>query len=339
LTRASDSSRLERRSERTLKLASMSMADLLHGASRGRYPSGFQMHCRLAIAGAWLMLFCTSATARVVLLTCRDGGSDVVQAFGRRVKGLGLCDLDKACDGICTFNAPYVHGLRCALVGGPDCSAGPCVTPRRAATTMLGRHCPDPIPRYAISLTAGRHRRTFNKGRVVVRCLPAKHCTTTTSTLPPGIPDLTGEWTVTETDSTDTCTVPPDPDFVALYPHYQLILTQVGIDLLACGFAGETTVSGEGFTVDSGDCCSIRNYNFAHQLTATLPGSNGIARVTDEWEFSPAGPRGGPIVCTQTAHAVMFRVAHPCQQDADCFESDGCTRCVAGNCVLAVGCR
>src|SRR5437016_3629099 len=101
LTRASDSSRLERRSERTLKLASMSIADLLHGASRGRHPrrqtpSGFQMHCRLAIAGAWLMLFCTSATARVVLLTCRDGGSDVVQAFGRRVKGLGLCDLDKA---------------------------------------------------------------------------------------------------------------------------------------------------------------------------------------------------------------------------------------------------
>jgi hypothetical protein len=51
----------------------------------------------LAVAAALLVVLAASASAQVVKIRCRDGGADVVEAFGRRVKKFGLCDLDRTC--------------------------------------------------------------------------------------------------------------------------------------------------------------------------------------------------------------------------------------------------
>jgi len=273
------------------------------------------------------------AAAQPVRLTCWDGQSTgVLHAFGHRVK-VDWCDLDRACDGRCMGDARTPREVRCFLrIGGLTCSAH---GPEPDATSLPYPGCP---ANFLIPLTKQlkTHRVLLSNGRVAVRCLPARQCptTTTTSTLPPGIPDLTGDWIVSEVDASDDCTPSPGFDFSM---DHRLKMFQLGTDVVAFGdiINGNGMVSPDGFALDEPDCCSTRVYNFGVHLSGTIPSASGVASLTLEWTFSHLGPAGAPPLCHRTAHAVMLRVPVPCTRDEDCINMDVCSRCEAGNCALA----
>ena len=273
------------------------------------------------------------AVAQPVRLTCWDGQSTgILHAFGHRVK-VDWCDLDGACDGRCMGDARTPREVRCFLrIGGLTCSAH---GPEPDATSLPYPGCP---ANFLIPLTKQlkTHRVLLSNGRVAVRCLPARQCptTTTTSTLPPGIPDLTGDWIVSELDASDDCTPSPGVDFSM---DHRLKMFQLGTDVVAFGdiINGNGTVSPDGFALDEPDCCSTRVYNFGVHLSGTIPSASGVASLTLEWTFSHLGPSAGPPLCHRTAHAVMSRVPVPCTRDEDCINMDVCSRCEAGNCALA----
>jgi hypothetical protein len=185
----------------------------------------------------------------------------------------------------------------------------------------------------------------------MVRCRASTQCTpTTTTTLPPDIPDLTGEWTLIELDATDDCpaAVKTTP-FAFLPEHHTVRVLQDGTRLFHCGgdvlvtqFAG-SEVTADGFTFDTGDCCGWGNrdinFNVGQTLSATLPAENGTASVTQQWRISAGGPPGGPLVCTRTSHAVMSRIVHRCDVDEQCLDFGGCHRCIGGICLPAPECR
>ena len=243
------------------------------------------------------------------------------------------CDLDRACDGRCMGDARTPREVRCFLrIGGLTCSAH---GPEPDATSLPYPGCP---ANFLIPLTKQlkTHRVLLSNGRVAVRCLPARQCptTTTTSTLPPGIPDLTGDWIVSELDASDDCTPSPGVDFSM---DHRLKMFQLGTDVVAFGdiINGNGMVSPDGFALDEPDCCSTRVYNFGVHLSGTIPSASGVASLTLEWTFSHLGSAGAPPLCHRTAHAVMLRVPVPCTRDEDCINMDVCSRCEAGNCALA----
>jgi len=245
---------------------------------------------------------------------------------------VGWCDLDRSCDGICTVVVPSPHDVRCYVLFGGSCGGG-------GGPEVGSPVVPVCNASVAIPLTDVRPRRTLFAGRVVARCRPPASgaCpATTTTTLPPGVPDLTSDWIVSELDASDDCLVPPSFDFST---QHSLSLYQLGTALGTLGDAvninTEGAVSPDGFTLDSGDCCATQNYDYAQRVSGTLPSPTGVAWLTEEWTFSRLGSPGGAPVCRRTAHAVMVRVPHPCTRDTDCLVPNPCSRCVAGNCVLA----
>jgi hypothetical protein len=68
--------------------------------------------------GALLALvFVTARLALAIRVTCEDGGKAMIAGFGRRFVSGSVCDIDRSCDGICTF-ALNVPCMRCWLGRG-----------------------------------------------------------------------------------------------------------------------------------------------------------------------------------------------------------------------------
>ncbi len=202
-----------------------------------------------------------------IRITCEDGGRQgSVDGFGRW-RRLAICDLDLSCDGICTVAVLSPRDARCLLVDPRPCELrGP--QPTEAADA--GADCNRQFPGNGIPVGASRSQRTFFGGRVTVRCRPSGQCTpTTTTTLPPGIPDLTGQWTLIGLDATDDCpaAVESIPAFTRFPEHHTMQLLQDGTRLFHCGseiFATQFAVSdvtADGFTFDTGECCSVGDGN------------------------------------------------------------------------------
>jgi len=188
----------------------------------------------------------------------------------------------------------------------------------------------------------GRRVVRYGRLRYVYRCRPARDCAaTTTTTLPPGVPDLNGDWTLTRLVARDTC---PEP----LASGGSLAIQQVGgrVALCGSGFINpvESTVSAGGFAVDSGPCCGVSSprfglYAYREQLSAFAPLGADELTVTEDWSFTPDGSPYGRSPCEFVATSALRRVRRPCVTDADCYQTDACSRCRGGACRKYVDCR
>jgi hypothetical protein len=212
--------------------------------------------------------------AAVFHVWCHDGGAGVtVQRGSRRLRTTGdssVCDVDQACDGVCTFVIDQAY-LPCYLgLCSSDDVAGvgnnampPCPSSytlhQPYAVDIMGRRSRTRVVRYP------RNRRV--PARVaVLHCLRGRRAdcaATTTTTLPPGLPDLTGDWTRTVTGSGSNC--PPEVDafltsLVTSVPNVGALQMGTGINTCAAGAVSAGidpisggTVSSEGFVLkDSG---------------------------------------------------------------------------------------
>ena len=201
--------------------------------------------CSLLVA---LVVFVHSPAAAVtVRITCRDGNPKArVVSKGHHRKLTNVCDLDGAADGVCTF---YSEGtvLKCAINGGSGCqdvsdesSAPPCPFSSQPIALPLG-HSGHAAKRIRIIKNG-----VYPSDRFIMRCLPSRQpeSTTTTTTLP-GVPSLSGVWTLVDNDLAEGC--PPGAQTPTLGPS--IIMQQTGTSLAACAmgylnFTGETSKAG-----------------------------------------------------------------------------------------------
>ena len=298
------------------------------------------------LAGAVLSLvFVVPRAVLAIRVTCEDGGSAVIAGFGRRFASGGTCDIDHSCDGICTF-ALNVPCMRCRLGRGcpnPDVAAAECLDHTEPP-------CPSNIRTLAVPAFAARHparpgRRTVRIGgrRLALTCRPQRACAATTSTtVPPGIQDLSGDWTIIDQVVSADC--PPGVAEHFPGPH-PLRIEQTGTELRACAdgdlpFYDGGAVSPSGFTLATGNCCGVSNgdqlFDFSRTLSGTLPAGAGGIAVTDRWSFSE---ERGPVTCSRTATGTLVADSVPCAAQKDCTQRDACTRCEAGSCRRIPACR
>jgi hypothetical protein len=273
---------------------------------------------------------------------CRDGGDAEFRGFGRRVKAAGMCDVDRRCDGFCTFavNAPCL--VRCRLERGcrsPDTAYAIC-NPDFAAP------CPSSVP--TVAVRAGERKRvTIGRTTFALRCEPGDACSsTTTTTLPDGVPDLTGDWVLAEFLTADTC---PSGTSVRFVRGHVLRLEQAGSVLRGCldqfgNFHDGGTVSPSGFVLRTGKCCSIvgdgLSFDYATEISGSVPSAPGGLPVSHRVDFFPfpSGPGADPV-CGVAAAGLMSRAGPFCSLDAECTVLDACTRCIEHTCIRLRGCR
>jgi len=183
--------------------------------------------------------------------------------------------------------------------------------------------------------------------RLVLACRATLGCatSTTTTTLLP-IPDLTGDWTITNMAVADSC--PPAVGAFFATPTNTLRLAQDGMRLRGCvdglAFHEGGAVSASSFDLDTGNHLEIilqgYDYDFSRHLSGTLPATAGQIALMQRWSFTP-GPQApsGATACTRTVTGVMTAVAPPCTTDLDCIDRDACARCVGGVCRWLPECR
>jgi len=270
----------------------------------------------------------------------------VARGFGRHFRSVVFCDIDQRCDGICTFSL-NAHCMACRLGHG-------CPSPDsfvEACTDNSEFPCASDFPTFAIAAGARKpahiHRK-FRRIHLVLTCLAATDCaaSSTTTTLPP-LPDLTGDWTITNTAVDDSCAPAVGDRFAA--PTNALRLARDGNSLQGCAdglaFHEGGTVSGSSFDLDTGKHLEIillgsYDYDYSRHLSGTLPVTGGQVAVMQRWSFTPgrqAPP--GATACTRSVTGVMTAVAPPCTSDLDCIDQDACARCVAGACRWLPDCR
>jgi hypothetical protein len=275
-------------------------------------------------------------------LVCRDGGDAVARGFGRHFLSAAFCDIDRRCDGICTFSL-NPHCVACRLGHG-------CPSPDSFEVTCFEQYefpCASAFPTLAISVRAGKPARARRR-HLVLTCRPARDCasSTTTTTLQ-GFPDLTGDWTITNMTVADDC--PPAVGARFATPTNAVRLAQEGMQLRGCmdaqAFHEAGTVSGSSFDLDTGSHMEIVlpgsfDYDFSRHLSGTLPAMDGQLAVVQQWSFTPgleAPP--GAVACTRTVTGVMTPVGPPCTTDLECIERDACARCVSRACRWRADCR
>lgn len=272
-------------------------------------------------------------------VTCRDGERDVVISSGeRRKKAHGFCDVDRTCDGICTFALTAI----CAR-----CWVKPCGDPASILCADREPPCPSRKSYFALPVVPGRTTRSVQvleypigvPATFKLRCRAARQClTTTTTTLPHDVPDLTGDWRIAEASVSDSC----PPGVAERFAGRDLRLLQTGSELLACGeaiivarAAGE--VSPMGFGVDTGPCCSIliQNgfYDFSQRLSGDLPAMDGRVAVMEQVDLIPDGEPQGRSPCSITVAGKMLSTMPACATHADCISVNACYRCASGRCV------
>lgn len=288
----------------------------------------------LAMVVATLVTLPAAARVRI---TCEDGGGAVVRGNGRRVDTASMCDVDRICDGVCTFAVPG------------DCVAAELrlgfYTPTGYEVVCdpdeLEAPCPSGIPIFALVTPeegVARDRRRFLYKDV--RYFEAELvCKTNRSCTPPpetqSATDLTGNWIIVESTVADDC--PPDSPYLrslAFLPPHSLRIEQQGDALRACAagvrFFGPGSVTTDGFRIGAAE----PSQGVHRELSGTLDGLPDQVAVTDV--VSVYGSSSEPI-CTRTTTGIMART------DAACSIPGGwcapCSRCVRGRCRPMADCR
>ena len=288
------------------------------------------------------------AGSESIHVSCTDGGTGVMRGFGRHTKAPEVCDIDHACDGICTFalNPPCE---RCTL--RPPRYL--CHEPGQCSDT--GPPCASEKARVALSLRAGRSAKTVwpnrRHPRCVLRCLPARSCGSTTTTMPPdGEPNLIGFWTITESSASDSCPagVGRRLDHPADAP---LGIVQDGRRIAACALPlisfSIGTLSAGSFTLDSGECCGVladdgSYYDYSQKVIGAAPDSSGVVPIHIQWKMvrkGNSGPSGDPATCERVVSGTLTPLSPTCATHSDCIQVDPCGRCVEGRCRFDPLCR
>ena len=265
-----------------------------------------------------------------------------VRGFGRTYQHSLLCDVDHACDGICTF--AFEDRYAECLVRKPFTRHCPPSIGELTSAPGLAP-CPSGVPHYALTWESQTStRRVVKHGgvRFMLRCLANASCgTTTTSTLPPGLRDYSGDWEVTIAPVRNDC--PAGLEGVVNRPS-QLMVVQQGTRLSGCGAISTSkgTVSESGFVLAlKPNCCFYngsmgRGARLSREFQATIDGKR--MQVVDRWDLVPLPPLS-PQPCEIVAWGTMERLVTPCQNDRECLERvDTCSRCIGGTCIRRPGC-
>ena len=168
----------------------------------------------------------------------------------------------------------------------------------------------------------------YPSDRFIMRCLPPRQPeSTTTSTTLPGVPSLSGVWTLVDNDLAEGC--PPGAQTPSLGPS--IIVQQTGTSLAACAmgylnFTGETSEAS--FTSDPAGGLSdlgIGSADWMGTVSGIVLPSGGIA-VTERWKLRFA-------TCENVRTGVMTRDEPSCVSHEDCIRLLGaCSRCLNGRC-------
>ena len=290
-------------------------------------------HASRALLGSLLVVLVVlsiSPTAAVtVRITCHDGSPNArVASKGHHRTLPAVCDLDGAVDGVCTF---YSEGtvLKCAINGGPGCqdvsddsSAPPCPFSSLPIALPLG-HAGHAAKRIRVIKNG-----VYPSDRFIMRCLPPRQPeSTTTSTTLPGVPSLSGVWTLADNNLVEGC--PPGAQTPTLAPS--IIMQQMGTSLAACvmgylNFTGETSEAG--FTSDPAGDLSDLGIGTAEWM-GTVSGmvlASGDIAVTERWKLRFA-------TCENVRTGIMTRYEPSCVSQQDCIRLLGpCSRCLGGRC-------
>jgi len=131
-------------------------------------------------------LVCVSVTPAAIQVTCHDGSRVARVRQGNLHAHYRLCDLDGACDGVCTFSISSVClacYLNTQLAPSDFCSPEAAAACKQATATGPTASSAVNSQVYAITLTKRRARsklvRTPREGHIprrafVLRCLPPK---------------------------------------------------------------------------------------------------------------------------------------------------------------------
>ena len=278
---------------------------------------------------------------RTLAITCEDGSSRAIaRAHGKRevytsMPRFPVCDVDGACDGLCTFilEAGCIEWML-----GPQRSEPPCGYLRDAP-------CPSYIHtnHFIVPLRRGRKARTAVRhlGRLtlVLRCRPApRGCATTTvtTTTLPGVPNVTGYWTLTGT-ATGNCS--PGLPSLPFAPEV-LLVQQAGTQIRAGSddacYNGTISSSGRSLIVESGHAvggCSTSLYDLSSSVSASLPDSRGVISLSQHWNLTPEQPNPACPPCEIIWRGTMAIVTKPCVTHRECVKAfEPCSRCVGGIC-------
>jgi hypothetical protein len=278
------------------------------------------------------------AAARV-RITCEDGGGAVGRGNGRRFDAASMCDVDRTCDGVCTFAIPgdcVSAELRLAfytptgyeVVCDPDELQAPC----RSQVPIFVLMTPEEGVAHERRRFLYKNDRFFEADLV---CKANRSCTPPPETAP--ATDLTGNWIIVESMVTDDC--PPDSPYLrslSFLPPHSLLIEQQGDALRACAagvqFFGPGSVTTDGFRIGAAE----PSQGFRRQLSGTLDGLPDKAAVTDV--VSVYGSSSEPV-CTRTTTGILARTDPACSGPGRCLGQGPCSRCVRGRCRPMADCR
>lgn len=287
----------------------------------------------LVMALATALAFPADARVRI---TCEDGGGAVARGNGRRADTTSMCDVDRTCDGVCTFAVPgdcVQARLRLSFYspGGYEVSCDP---------DEFQAPCPSSIPVFAIPVSdegVERRRRAFQYKNdrffvVDLVCTANRSCTPPPDPQP--APDLTGNWIIVESAVTTDC--PPDLSSLRSSQHrppYDLRIDQQGDALRACAANtvafGPGTVTGNEFRIAADHPSQV----VRRHLSGNLEGLPDRVPVTDVLTVYGSS---GLLVCTKTTTGIMARTDAACSLHGEC---PACSRCVRGRCRRIADCR
>ena len=270
----------------------------------------------MCLAGA-LSLIPASVGAGPIQVSCRDGGSRaVVVRDGRRLADPGLlCDRDGAPDGACTFDLlPTCLACRFRPVP-PHENEGPGCTCFRDDSPCNERYIVAVGPRRRTGRAVRRFG--FGKGRIVLRCRPARRSAAgaTTSTTLPDPSSPVGIWELASAGEVNTCPA----GTTSPVETTRMRIARSGDHLVGCGglwhdeqYLGDSSASG--FTLDFGrnGCCSVGcgdpsadSYRVIGKLTATSIAPDTLA-LTQDWSLFPLAGLCSP--CQMTWTGTMTRL-------------------------------
>ena len=291
-------------------------------------------HVSRALLGSLLVVLVVlsirPAAAVRVRITCRDGSPNArVVSKGHHRSLPRVCDLDGAVDGVCTFYTEATV-LKCAINGGSGC--------QDVSDDSSPPPCPFSSSPFALPLRPNgrpaKRIRVIKNGvypsdRFIMRCLPPRQPeSTTTSTTLPGVPSLSGVWTLADNNLVEGC--PPGAQTPTLAPS--IIMQQMGTSLAACvmgylNFTGETSEAG--FTSDPAGDLSDLGIGTAEWM-GTVSGmvlASGDIAVTERWKLRFA-------TCENVRTGIMTRDEPSCASHQDCIRLLGaCSRCLGGRCL------
>jgi len=259
-----------------------------------------------------------SGARRPAAVSCRDGGSLVSYDFaGRHFSERGVCDRDRGCDGVCTFDF-IPECVACMLQPQHPHENQGADWPCESVDSPCNRRFLVPV---GPKRRTGRLTRTFEQngaGTFVLRCRPAPrscHRAAATTTTLPGVLNVDGIWAFTASGIDSTC-----PTEMTRFVERSIrIVKSRGNLVTGCGAEWQSAayygaILGPDVVLQRGggaQACPQGDPAFAVAATltgtATAETSPDKLSLTQEWTFSPVSGNPCPP-CNIKWNGTMTRV-------------------------------